>query len=288
MATWKKYVFGKWHWSRPFKSILFIYLILLIVAVLFANRFIYHPPAPGYDASTAGIQIIPSPRGEKIALFYLPAEPGMPTLFWSHGNAEDIGYLRDRFQLFHAMGYGILAYDYPGYGLTQGSPTEDGCYAACQAAWSYLTGPLQVPSKNIIIYGQSVGSGPACWIASHEKAAGLILVSPITSAFRTVTRIPIFPNDQFPNIQLIKSIQLPLLVIHGDQDKVVNQRNGKLLYKRHPGPKTFIDIKGVGHNDLFMLASPEILKALETFRKSLPATSEPQKSPTSLPDTPVA
>jgi len=77
----------------------------------FANQLIYQPPLPGYNEATARIQIIPTAQGAKTAIFYLPASPEMPTLFWSHGNAEDIGHLRERFQSFHARGYGILAYD---------------------------------------------------------------------------------------------------------------------------------------------------------------------------------
>ena len=265
MANWKKLLIGEWNWKRPFKSLAFIYCALLLVALGCSNMLIYHPPGAGYHASDAHIHITKQPDGRDVGLYYLPASAGMPTLFWSHGNAEDIGYLRSRFLSFHARGYGILAYDYPGYGLSEGSPDEQGCYAACQTAWSYLTDQLKVKHENIIIYGQSVGSGPACWLASKESCAGLMLVSPLTSAFRTVTRIPIFPGDQYPNIQRISKITTPLLIIHGDQDSVVGQWNGKKLYELHPGPKHFVDVQGADHNDLFHLAEYEILKELDDF-----------------------
>jgi len=215
----------------------------------------------------------------KTALFYLPASPSMPTLLWSHGNAEDIGYLRQRFESFHARGYGILAYDYPGYGISEGSPSEDGCYDAIQTAWNYLTTNLQITPENIIIYGQSVGSGPTCWLASRENSAGLMLVSPLTSAFRTVTRIPLFPGDQYPNIKRIGSIHTPLLVIHGDNDQVVGQWNGKQLYKKHPGPKRFVNIEGAGHNDLYILAEEKILSALDQWKDELHQPSSLQTQP---------
>jgi len=116
----------------------------------------------------------------------------MPTLLWPHGNAEDIGYLRNRLNKFHSRGYGILAYDYPRYGQSMGKPSEQGCYEALEAAHLYLTENLNVSNDQIIIYGQSVGSGPAVWLASQKPCVGLILVSPFITVYRTVTKIPLF------------------------------------------------------------------------------------------------
>lgn len=269
MAPWKKYLIGEWNWKRPIKSFAFIYGALLIVALCFADRMIYHPPLAGYTDQTAHIQVVRDHAGQKTGLFYLPAAQHMPTLLWSHGNAEDIGLLKDRFQCFHARGYGILAYDYPGYGISSGSPDEKGCFAAGEIAWEHLTGKLNIKPEEIILYGQSVGSGPACWLAAQHPHAGLILVSPLTSAFRSVTRIPIFPGDQHQNIHLIEKIDTPLLVIHGDQDRVIAPWNGKKLYELHSGHKKFVTIKGAGHNDLFILAENEILDAIDAFKSAI-------------------
>lgn len=268
MAQWKKYLIGEWNWKRPFKSIAFIYLCLLIVSLCFRNRLIYQPPVAGYHANTPNIITTKNSENQLIGMSYFPAAVGMPTLLWSHGNAEDIGYLHQRFESFHARGYGILAYDYPGYGISDGSPTEQGCYNTAAVAWTHLTSTLQVKPDQILIYGQSVGSGPACWLAERESCAGLVLVSPLTSAFRAVTRIPIFPGDQYPNIKRIREIQTPLLVIHGNQDRVVSQWNGKKLYELHSGPKQFFDVTDAGHNDLYLIAEDEILNALDAFWKN--------------------
>lgn len=274
MAQWKKYLIGEWNWKRPFKSLAFIYGALLIVALCFADHMIYHPPVAGYTDQTPHIHVVTNPYGRKTGLFYLPAAQDMPTLLWSHGNAEDIGLLKNRFQSFHGRGYGILAYDYPGYGISEGSPDEKGCFEAGQTAWEHLTGKLAIKPEQIILYGQSVGSGPACWLAAQHPCAGLILVSPLTSAFRSVTRIPIFPGDQHENIHLIGKIHTPLLIIHGDQDRVIAPWNGQKLYELHSGPKKFVNIKGAGHNDLFLLARNEILDSIDTFKISisLPST----------------
>lgn len=274
MGHWKKYIFGSWNWMRPIKSIVFIYLCILVVALGFADQLIHQPPTPGYSQESHPIRMVERPDGQKIATYHIPAAPGKPTLLWSHGNAEDIGYLESRFQDFHDRGYGILAYDYPGYGISDGSPDEDGCYDACQSAWNHLTQKLAVPPHQIIIYGQSVGSGPSVWLAEHESCAGLMLVTPFISAFRTVTRVPLFPGDRFQNISRIESIQTPLLVVHGDRDQVISQWHGQKLHELHQGPKTFVDIEGAGHNDIYLLASDEILDALDQFWKEIaPKTS---------------
>ncbi len=265
MAKWKKHLIGEWTWTRPIKSFAFVYLALLIVALGFSDLIIYQPPPSGYSENDPQIHTLETPGGIRIGMFHLPADPGMPTLLWSHGNAEDLGYLADRFQRFHTRGYGILAYDYPGYGISRGKPSEDGCYEACQTAWNHLTGQLNVPPKQIIIYGQSVGSGPSVWLASRQQTAGLMLVSPFISAFRAVTRIPLFPGDRFDNIRRIQSISTPLLVVHGAQDQVIGQWNGRKLYQLHPGPKAFLNIPNAGHNDLYIVAGDQILDALDSF-----------------------
>ena len=265
MVKWKKYLIGEWSWTRPIKSFAFIYLAMLVVALGFSDLIIYQPPAAGYSENDPQIDTIETSGGIRIGIFHLPANPGMPTLLWSHGNAEDIGYLNGRFKSFHTRGYGILAYDYPGYGISKGKPNEDSCYEACQTAWNHLTVKLKIPPKQIIIYGQSVGSGPSVWLASREQTAGLMLVAPFVSAFRAVTRVPLFPGDRYNNIDRIPSIKTPLLVIHGEQDQVIGQWNGKKLYEFHTGSKEFHNIPDAGHNDIYILAGDQILDALDSF-----------------------
>jgi pimeloyl-ACP methyl ester carboxylesterase len=265
MSHWKKYIIGEWNWMRPIKSIAFIYLVILAIALGFADQLIHRPPTVGYSKESHPISMVEKSDGQKIALFHLAAAPGKPTLLWSHGNAEDIGYLDERLREFHARGYGILCYDYPGYGLSEGSPDEEGCFDACLTAWNHLTGKLGVTPDQIIIYGQSVGSGPSVWLADQESCAGLMLVAPFVSAFRAVTRVPLFPGDRLNNINRIESIKTPLLLVHGEQDQVIGQWHGQKLHELHPGPKTFLGIEDAGHNDIYLLSSDQILDALDEF-----------------------
>lgn len=284
VSHWKKILVGKWNWMRPLKSLAFIYLALLLVACAFSDHLIHQPPKAGYTAEAPGVSLIAMENGEKIAVSYLPASRDMPTLLWSHGNAEDIGYLRRRHLSLHAEGYGILAYDYPGYGISEGSPSEQGCYDASMAVWKHLTETLDVSAENVILYGQSVGSGASVWLATQVDASGLVLVSPFVSAFRTVTRVPLFPGDKFRNLSRIGQTHMPLLVIHGSEDQVIAQWHGKKLYDTHPGPKMWAGIDGAGHNDIYLLAEDEIMRAIKDFRSECisrvesPQSLTPKKS----------
>lgn len=266
MARWKKWIVGEWSWMRPVKSLAAIYALLCLFALVFSDMVLFQPPKARYSTDTDGFGTIERPGGKQVAIYYHKAAAGMPTLLWSHGNAEDIGYLQERLASFRAEGYGILAYDYPGYGRSEGKPGEKACYDACETAYRHLTETLGIAPSRVIVYGQSVGSGPSVKLASERPCARLVLVSPFVSAFRTVTRLPLFPGDKFKNIDRISSVNVPLLVIHGDRDRVVPQWHGKKLYQLHRGPKTWLGINGAGHNDIYSLAADEILQALDRFR----------------------
>lgn len=228
-------------------------------------KFIFQPPPAGYSKVSPFIKTIETPDGNKIGVHYRVAKAGMPTILWAHGNAEDLGYLTNRFDAFAQKGFGIYAYDYPGYGISEGKPTEPSCFTAAQAAWNDLTTQLHVSPTDILILGQSVGSGPATWLASQKQSAGLVLITPFVSTFRVVTRVPIFPADKFTNIKLIKKLKTPLLVIHGDQDEVIDQWHGKKLHAMHNGPKQFLNIPGAGHNDIYQIDGEQVIQTINDF-----------------------
>jgi len=243
MATWTKYILGSWSWKRPFYSLLAIYILLLIVVLFFAEKLIFFPPKSGYTESLTDFLFIENKEQQKVACIYKKAAPGMPTVF------------------------GVMIYDYPGYGLSEGRTTETGCYNNIEAAWEHLTQTLQISEKNIVIAGQSVGSGPSVWLAEKTNSAGLALLSP----FKSINRVPFginpFPYDRFPSIKRIKNVKAPLLVIHGDQDEVIKQLHGKALCDKHQGESSFYNAAGNGHNDLF--GNPEVNDTLINFMQSV-------------------
>ena len=251
MASWTKYILGSWSWKRPFYSLFAIYLLLLIVVIFFAEKLLFFPPDSGYSDQLNGFVFLENKEQKKVACIYKKAAIGMPTVLWSHGNAEDINTSQQYMNFLNKHGIGIMIYDYPGYGLSEGKITETGCYNNIQAAWDYLTESLKIAEDDIVIVGQSVGSGPSVWLAEQTKPAGLALLSP----FKSVNRVPFyinpFPYDRFPNIKRIQNVTAPLLIIHGDQDAVIKQSHGKALHEKHQGESFFYNAKGSGHNDLY-------------------------------------
>lgn len=250
-VNWKRILIGNWSWKRPIYSLAFIYVALLLVACFIADEIIFQPPGTAYSKNRRGFDLL-GQEEDAVAIFHLPARAGMPTLLWSHGNAQNLESLKPALDYFHVYGFGVISYDYPGYGESGGEPNEDGCYRAIEKTYLHLTGKLGVAPPDIVLVGQSVGSGPTCWLAARHRHAAIVLLSPFMSAFRSVTRIPLFPGDRFPNHRHLAEVKTPLLVIHGEKDQVIPYSQGKDLFELSPASKkTLLPVEEAGHNDLF-------------------------------------
>jgi len=251
------------------KRRIFDLFILLTLPILFyscADSMIFHPPKCSY-ATSRHLITIPTADSQQIAALYWPAEPNNYVVLLSHGNAEDIGQLRDHIQRFHIEGFGILTYDYRGYGLSEGKPTEQNTYEDIEAAYQYLTAEQEIDPSQIIVHGRSVGCGPSVRLAEQYPVGGLILESPFVSAFRVVTRWPILPFDKFNNLARIKNINCPLLVIHGQQDRIVPFWHGQTIYEEANPPKMHYWVEDAGHNDLIYHAGKDYWKTLLEFEQ---------------------
>lgn len=246
---------------------LLVYAGLALFAMFYVDRMIFFPPPPSYAADDPDVISFETAEGETVRAIYSPPAPGEPTLLFSHGNAEDAGQNRDLVRHFAARGWGVLAYDYPGYGRSEGRPSEASCERAIEAAWRHLTVTRGLAAGEIALVGRSVGSGPSVWLASRERAAALVLIAPFTSTF--AVRPPaqyLLPGDRFPNLRRIRRIDTPLLVIHGTGDRVIPDRHGRRLFEASPAEnKQMLPIPGAGHNDLDLVAGPRIRDAIAGF-----------------------
>ncbi|CAD7957846.1 unnamed protein product [Amoebophrya sp. A120] len=159
-------------------------------------------------------------------------------ILYSHGNAEDVGlaipYLEELTKITECS---VFAYEYEGYSLSDGEPTEQGCYRSVNAAYKYLTEKLQFQPSSIFVFGRSIGSGPSTDLASRlPSCAGLVLQSPIESGARAVFGSVVATVgsglDIFKNIEKIERVRAPVCIMHGEADEVVPITNGRNLYKR--------------------------------------------------------
>ena len=240
----------------------------MLFACTMADRMIFMPPEKSYSLEDQGA--VTFGEEDEFAGFYFPArDAAAPTLLWGHGNAEDAGNARVAVQQFRNQGFGVMIYDYAGYGRSQGKPSEEGTYRSAEAAFAFLTIEQGVDSKTIVLLGQSVGSGPSVYLAEKGEGAGLVLISPFKSVFRVVTRVKILPWDRFDNLKRMKSVEMPLLVIHGTADEVVPVSHGKKLFERHRGEEELVLLEGVGHNDLWATAGDEVTAKVTEFARKV-------------------
>lgn len=240
------------------------YIALFLYAFFFAEGAIFYPPPSSYRDDERVIKLTSS-HGVKISALYFNNPRARYTILYSHGNAEDIGENVPWFERLRDLGFSVFAYDYQGYGTSEGRPTEQHVYDDIEAAYSYLTGEVGVPASRIIAIGQSVGGGAAIDLASKRPLAGVVTQSTFTSAFRVVTRIPILPFDHFHNISKIGKIHSPVLIVHGKRDRVIPFAHGATLFAAANQPKRFFWSERAGHNDLFLLEGKNYERQLLDF-----------------------
>jgi fermentation-respiration switch protein FrsA (DUF1100 family) len=247
-----------------------LYASICVVALALSERMIFLPPPATYRDGDR-ITKLRTADGVRLSAVYLPNPGARYTLLHSHGNAEDLGALGPVLTRLRDSGFAVLAYDYRGYGTSEGRPSERGAYGDIEAAYRHLSDTLGVAPDRIVAYGRSVGSGPAVDLAVRHPVAGLVIESGFTTAFRVLTRWPLLPVDRFRNIDKISRVRCPVLVLHGGADDIVPIAHGRALWTAAREPKRFVAVDGAGHNDLWIAGANRILQALAEFGDLLAA-----------------
>ncbi|KAK2970118.1 hypothetical protein RJ640_017775, partial [Escallonia rubra] len=211
-------------------------------------------PIPyGEDGSSLDVLYLDTKRGNKIAAFYLKNPYARLTLLYSHGNAADLGQLYDLFvQLKANLRVNLMGYDYSGYGASTGKPSELNTYSDIEAVYECLQTEYGVSQEDLILYGQSVGSGPTLHLAAQlPRLRGVVLHSAILSGLRVLCHVKCtLCFDIYKNVNKIRKVKCPVLVIHGTEDDVVNWFHGNGLWKMARDPYEPLWIKGGGHCNL--------------------------------------
>ncbi len=249
-------------------------LYLAAVGALYAfQRSLMYPADPSpVDAAAAGVPglgavTLETADGERLAAWSVPASEGRPSILYFHGNGGNLerpGRLA-RFRALTAAGYGLLAVSYRGYGGSTGTPSEDGLARDAEAAYAALA--ARVPPENIVLYGESLGTGVAIRLATERPVAALVLEAPYLST-RAVAelRYPFAPvgalmKDQFRSDLRIVRVSAPVLVLHGERDAVVPFAQGQALFRLANEPKRFVRFPAGSHENLPSLGSIEEIDA---------------------------
>ncbi|MGY4397029.1 pimeloyl-ACP methyl ester carboxylesterase [Sphingomonas sp. UYAg733] len=250
-------------------SVLALYLAALGAFYIFQRIFYY--PAPGGGLTLAegpgpGFQDMSLTTSDGLVLraFYHPPRPGRPTLVFFHGNGSDVNGSEAATRAFADQGYGVLLPEYRGYGGNPGTPNEQDLYRD-GAAGIYWLENNRLPLKDIVLIGNSLGSGVATELATRKKVGGLILVSGFSSLARVVGQhypyIPtILVRDRFDNRAKIGRVTAPILLYHGTADTVVTVSNGRTLAKAQPAA-TFALERGAGHDLMYMPVATRLISA---------------------------
>ena len=212
----------------------------------------------------------------KIHGWWIPhTDKSAPTIVYFHGNASNNGDVVNLAAIFNQLGLSVLLVDYRGYGKSSPIfPNELRAYEDAIAAWNYLTHKRQVEPKNIFVYGHSLGGAIAIELASrHPEMAGLITEGTFTSILNMANSdklLKIFPmnwivTQRFDSIAKVKSLQTPVLIIHGTADEIIPVTMAAELFAIAPEPKKLAIIPQAGHNNLQEVGGQKYLNHLRQF-----------------------
>jgi fermentation-respiration switch protein FrsA (DUF1100 family) len=211
--------------------------------------------------------------GERLHGWWIPARTrSMGHLLLCHGNAGNVGDRVIHAGLLSAAGFDVLLFDYRGYGQSSGRPTEDGTYRDARAARKALLAQPGLEEELVFYLGESLGGAVALALESPPK--GLILQSTFTSV-RDMARLhyPFIPRaavpDAYPSLRLVRELEAPLLVLHGERDEIVPLSSGQALFDAARVPKRMQVFPRLGHNDLVPLAGGDYAEAIASWARDL-------------------
>jgi fermentation-respiration switch protein FrsA (DUF1100 family) len=214
-----------------------------------------------------------SADGTKLHGWYVPHERPRAVVLYCHGNAGNVTGRAGVLRVLHQMGIAVLIFDYRGYGRSDGKPTEEGVLADARAARAWLAKRTGAAEKDVVLLGRSLGGGVAVDLAATDGARGLVLESTFTSIPDVAAVLyPWLParllmRTRLDSVNKIGDYRGPLLQSHGDADRTVPYRSGRVLFEAANQPKRFVTIPEGDHNDP---QSREYYQALAAFLEGLP------------------
>src|SRR2546423_5835939 len=218
----------------------------------FPDRARTPPAAAGFPQAQE--VVLGTADGERVIAWHVPPRGEKPVVLYFHGNGGSLAYRVDRFQKLVASGAGLLALSYRGYGGSSGTPTEAGLIEDARAA--YADAAERYPTERIALWGESLGSGIAIALAAERPVGKLILDAPFTSAVDIAAAlyrflpVRLLMRDTFPSDHRIAGVKAPVLILHGEADRVVPIAYGDRLYAMIPGKKQMVRFPGGDHVDL--------------------------------------
>jgi fermentation-respiration switch protein FrsA (DUF1100 family) len=244
-----------------FLWLLGIYVVVIIGAVLLNRYFIYVVSPERLTPVEAGVSgvseiSLKAEDGTPLVAWYSPARDGKPTLLYFTGNAGSAMHRAEKIARVQNDGYGILVLNYRGSGGSGGSPSEKALVSDARHVYDWMIGQ-GIPAREIVAYGESLGTGVATQLAAARPMRALVLEAPLMStpdvAQSTYFFLPLrlILADQYRTIDRIGEVRIPLLIVHGAKDRVIPISHGEKIFAAANEPKRFAPFPEGGHSDLF-------------------------------------
>ena len=222
----------------------------LLVTVLFVSQrsLLYHADSSTPEPSEYGLdqmQAIRIPAEDDLQLFawwQAPSETAGPVLIYFHGNAGNLGYRSDKVREFLEAGIGVLLVTWRYNAGSGGKPSEESLVADGRAALKFVA-ETGVAEAQVVLYGESLGSGVAVALAAEQRVGAIVLEAPYTSIAEVAQHHYWYApakwlvRDRFDSRARIGRVSAPIMVIHGERDRVIPSRFGRRLYEAAPEPK---------------------------------------------------
>ncbi len=258
------------------KSALLIAVLILIVLYFryFERKNLYFPlrtieatpEALGLDYEEVTIT---AEDGIQISGWFIPSGTPRATLIFCHGNGGNISHRLEKIEMFNDLNLNVLIFDYRGYGMSKGSPSEKGLYLDTEAVYEYLVDEKKILPQKIIAYGESLGGAVAIDLAGKHEMRGIIIEGTFTSVRDMAKRLlPFIPTfiyaSSYDSLGKIKNVKSPKLIFHSIDDEIIPFEMGEKLFHAAPEPKEFVKIRG-GHNEAFIISRDVFVKEIDEF-----------------------
>jgi len=260
-------------------ALIFFYILLIIVLFFFQRNLLYHPSVDNYLKDNSGtepseiekVKVTTEDKIDLIGWFYNKDIEKFKTIVFFHGNAGSLQNRTYKLNHFKDLDVNFLIIAWRGFSGNKGKPNEIGLYEDARSAINWLN-MKGMQDKNIILYGESLGTAVVVEIAQNKKYAGIILESPFTSMINVGKKhYPFFPvsfllKDKYESYKKINKISVPVLIMHGKVDKIVPYDMGKKMFELANDPKFFYSQE---YGDHMVEYDEKLLLALKQFIKSL-------------------
>lgn len=251
-----------------FRSIVFCFFFSVLMGCIdLDNQLFNSTQLSSYQLSDAVIPdssrelVSLTSQGKKIYGVFVKSNGihGNITVLYCHGNRDHLQYYWDRVELIYKMGFSVFIFDYQGYGMSEGTPSESGLYSDGNTALAYIRSRQDVVAANIVFYGFSLGNAVSIDLAANVfTPKALVAEAPFASSSTlvqsgTLLDIPssYVMKGEYNNAEKIKSVHAPLLIIHGESDKFIDlEKNSTVIFKNANQPKQFVRVPGAGHSEI--------------------------------------